>query len=148
MFEVARFEPTAVAVHESRRWLATCLRGEVDGAMIDDAQLCVSELAANAVRHAATPFRVELRTGPSWVRVSVHDEDPRGPESRRSTPEDPGGRGLAIVDAVATRWGWTPDPGDGKDVWFELGTHPGSSADGQHGEPGPADVTEPPMPAR
>lgn len=42
---------------------------------------------------------------------------------RRAADGDEGGRGLVLLDAVATRWGVHPGPGGGKTVWAEL-THP------------------------
>lgn len=88
--------------------------------MLQDVQLCTSELAANAVRHASSPFRVEVRLDDTTLRVSVHDDSPQTPTRLDVAPTSPGGRGLAIVDAVAGGWGWTADPGLGKDVWFEV----------------------------
>ena len=79
MFEVARFDPALEAVGSCRRWVRDCLRDLVDPSVVQDAQLCVSELAANAVRHAASSFRVELRSDDARLRVSVHDDSPVPP---------------------------------------------------------------------
>lgn len=120
VFEAARFDSEPGAVRRCRQWLAGCLRDEVDATVLQDVQLCTSELAANAIRHASSPFRVELRRDDTTLRVSVHDDDPQGPARLEVGPTSPGGRGLAIVDAIAHRWGWSADPGAGKDVWFEV----------------------------
>jgi anti-sigma regulatory factor (Ser/Thr protein kinase) len=110
--------------------LAACLGDELDPDVLHDSQLCVSELAANAVRHAATPFRVEMDRDDRRVRVSVHDDHPGVPRPSGGDPTRPSGRGLFIVDAIAARWGWTSVPDGGKYVWFELDS-PGGQASGR-----------------
>ena len=127
MFEVARFEPALLSVGECRRWLARCVDGEVDAAVAIDAQLCVSELAADAVRHAATPYRVDVQGAGPWLRIAVHDDSNDPPVPLDVGPGSPGGRGLSIVEAVALRWGWALDPGGGKDIWCEIGSEPPAS---------------------
>ena len=69
----------------------------------DTAALLVSELATNAVRHARTPFTVDMRHDDHVLEVDVGDDDPRLPILR--TPDDEGGRGLRIVAALADEWG-------------------------------------------
>ena len=121
VFEVARFEAEPEAVRRCRHWVVGCLRDEIDAAVLSDVQLGTSELAANAVRHASGgAFRVELRRRDGTLRVSVHDDDPEVPTRHEVGPDSPGGRGLAIVEAIARRWGWSADPAGGKEVWFEV----------------------------
>lgn len=83
--------------------------------------LLVSELATNALRHAGTEFEVAVRPTATGVRVAVSDDSPVRPEERRRLPgpDSEGGRGLAIVERLAARWGVEGDP-PGKTVWFEL----------------------------
>ena len=83
--------------------------------------LLVSELATNALRHAGTEFEVEVRRTDRGVRVAVSDDNPRRPREPLVLPgpDAEGGRGLAIVDELADRWGVEGDP-PGKTVWFEL----------------------------
>ena len=85
----------------------------------DEVTLLVSELASNAVRHARTPFVVSLQCDGATVRVEVRDGNPARPVLQRPPVDAVTGRGLLIVDALATRWGVEPTP-DGKAVWFEL----------------------------
>ena len=55
------------------------------------------------------------------MRVEVHDDNPALPTLGPADDEAAeSGRGLRLVDALATRWGAEPCPSDGKDVWFEL----------------------------
>ena len=87
----------------------------------EQAALMVSELVTNAVVHAASGVCVRVVTGPV-TRIEVEDEGEPLPEPvpvPGSGDLTPGGLGLAIVDALATRWG-TYDADRGKTVWFEL----------------------------
>jgi hypothetical protein len=68
---------------------------------------------------AAREFAVRLRRGASSVWVEVFDPDLRLPRIRTAADTDEGGRGLYLVEQLATRWGSRPTP-EGKAVWFEL----------------------------
>jgi hypothetical protein len=58
---------------------------------------------------------------PARLRVEVHDADTRLPAPREAGLDAEGGRGLALVEALAAAWAAEPLPdGDGKIVWFEL----------------------------
>lgn len=97
---------------------------------LETAQLLVSELAANAVRHAGTSFVVTLVDTDGVVRVEVADGSDALPRVAGGDGVS-GGFGLAIVDALAECWG--VESGDhGKIVWFELSVHMliGRSPDG------------------
>jgi anti-sigma regulatory factor (Ser/Thr protein kinase) len=88
--------------------------------------LVVAELATNAVTHGCVKgrgFRLSLSVEPSGtLRIEV--ADPRGdrrPLPRRiAAPDDEGGRGLLLVDALAARWGSEPWSPSGKVVWAEI----------------------------
>jgi PAS domain S-box-containing protein len=71
-------------------------------------------------------FTLRLRRGASAVWVEVFDTDMRLPRIRSAAETDEGGRGLYLVDQLATRWGSRPTK-DGKAVWFEVAV--GSGAD-------------------
>ena len=85
----------------------------------DEVTLLVSELTSNAVRHAGTPFTVSLACDGSLVRVEVSDDDPAFPVARQAPVDAITGRGLMIVDALASNWGVEPTS-TGKIVWFEV----------------------------
>jgi anti-sigma regulatory factor (Ser/Thr protein kinase) len=95
-----------------------------DSPHCDAVLLVVAELAANAVLHARVPghdFEVRLaRDANGTVRVEVSDADPSRPEPGTAAPEAERGRGLLLVDAVASRWGVARRAGPGKTVWVEL----------------------------
>jgi anti-sigma regulatory factor (Ser/Thr protein kinase) len=85
----------------------------------DASRLLVSELVTNAVLHARTDIELLVRMVGTGVRVEVHDQSPAEPVIRRYEDEAMTGRGLALVDELANRWGVDRSP-DGKSVWFEL----------------------------
>ena len=64
-------------------------------------------------------FTLRLRRGAASVWVEVFDPDLRLPRLRTARATDEGGRGLYLVEQLATRWGSRPTP-EGKAVWFEI----------------------------
>ncbi|TDQ55128.1 SpoIIE family protein phosphatase [Actinorugispora endophytica] len=68
-------------------------------------------------------FLLRLRRGASSVWVEVFDNDLRLPRIRTAGADDEGGRGLYLVDQLASRWGSRPTP-EGKAVWFEISMRP------------------------
>jgi len=96
----------------------------------ETAVVLVSELVANAVRHAraTTSMVLRLETAGTWLRIEVQDSDPRWPQPRTPAGLDESGFGFVLVDALASKWG-VRETGAGKAVWAELGTWQG-------GEPG------------
>jgi anti-sigma regulatory factor (Ser/Thr protein kinase) len=91
----------------------------------DAAELVVSELVTNAVRHGRAPIRMVLELAGSLLRVTVIDSAPRELDLRLRTPgpESMNGRGLLLVDAVARRWGINADDRE-KAVWAEVEVSP------------------------
>ncbi|MFD3589455.1 SpoIIE family protein phosphatase [Streptomyces sp. NPDC058683] len=91
----------------------------------DEAELLITELVTNALIHADSEVDIWVREQRDRIRVDVCDWDPRPPLPAPITfteecdSEAEHGRGLLIVDAVASAWGKTPR-GRGKSVWFEL----------------------------
>jgi serine phosphatase RsbU (regulator of sigma subunit) len=79
-------------------------------------------LAGRPEQGASTPakeFALRLRRGANSVWVEVFDPDLRLPRIRTAGETDEGGRGLYLVEQLATRWGSRPTP-EGKAVWFEM----------------------------
>ena len=104
----------------ARTFVARTLRKWKLGALVDDAQVVVSELASNAVVHSRSQIRVTLRSdGKFWVRIELRDDNPRLPVPVAFSPDATSGRGLSMVDALATSWG-VGRQGGGKTVWAEL----------------------------
>jgi anti-sigma regulatory factor (Ser/Thr protein kinase) len=97
----------------------TLLLHDVDPAV---AQVLVSELTVNAIRHARTDFDVRIDLTGDVVHVEVEDgELPVDPDAWCSG--DRPAYGLRIVDGLAAGWGVEPTPG-GKVVWFDLAATP------------------------
>ncbi|MFP8939966.1 ATP-binding protein [Streptomyces fenghuangensis] len=99
--------------------------------------LLVGELAANAVRHGRVPgrdFRLALEVRGEAIRIEVSDASPVPPPAAPPSPsaDDESGRGLLLVDILATRWGTVPREPVGKTVWAEVAVLPDNpvSADG------------------
>ena len=86
---------------------------------VDAVVLLTDELVTNAVVHAHSSLRLQLRGTPAFLRVAVTDESPRLPAPRNQEPLAEGGRGLRLVELLASRWGVDPLP-LGKRIWFEV----------------------------
>jgi DNA-binding NarL/FixJ family response regulator len=86
----------------------------------DDAQLVVSELAANALTHAHSSYRVRIATTAAALRIEVDDGGAGTPEPQPLTDDEDHGRGLHMVDALAASWGIEMPDSGGKRVWAEL----------------------------
>jgi serine/threonine-protein kinase RsbW len=117
------------------------------GALAETAELVLSELLTNAVRHTgASPGReIETHWFPldGGVRIEVHDAGDGRPVLGAPAPDEQGGRGLLLVEALAARWGVTGRRGPGKAVWAELPL-PGEGQPGpEDGEPGRRCAAEP-----
>jgi hypothetical protein len=83
------------------------------------AVLLLSELVSNVVQHALTHFSMCADLGPFRLRVEVADGSGELPVVLNPAHDAPTGRGMLLVDQMATDWGAEPIP-DGKLVWFEL----------------------------
>ncbi|WP_125683038.1 ATP-binding protein [Amycolatopsis sp. WAC 04182] len=92
--------------------------GGYRGLAVDDAVLVADELVSNAHQHGDAPraCRLEL-THRGSLRIEVDDASPRQP--RRRTPDGTGGRGLLLIDRLASAWG-VRNHADHKTVWVEL----------------------------
>jgi len=121
-------DPTGLVVPSSPRSVAlvrqyavaTCTAlGWADSA--DTVALLVSEVATNAVLHTyGLKLGVRVLDHGLRLRVEVFDGSPTLPVPRTARPNDMDGRGLALVEALAVRWGTDGRP-DGKTIWFEIG---------------------------
>nr|WSW67326.1 ATP-binding protein [Streptomyces sp. NBC_00995] len=94
------------------------------GLPLDDASLVVAELAANAALHGYVPgrdFRVLLKVVGDTLRIEVADA--RGdqlPHVQAAPDAVTYGRGLLLVESLATRWGIEHGPFPRKTVWAEI----------------------------
>lgn len=91
--------------------------------LIEDAQLLASEIVSNAVRYGRPDITLRVRLHPPGIGIAVIDAGADLPVLPRERPasSEPSGRGLLIVDALASAWGVTPtELPPGKAVWFDI----------------------------
>jgi serine phosphatase RsbU (regulator of sigma subunit)/anti-sigma regulatory factor (Ser/Thr protein kinase) len=88
--------------------------------LVDEVTLAAAELLANAVQHGTPPVWVAISGDRHKVRLEVRDGNPRPPVRLAANPSNMTGRGLALVDAVAARWGIEREGSGGKIVWAEF----------------------------
>lgn len=117
--ETAVFVAVPQSVAAARRFVTQVLESWGRPDLLADAALVTSELATNAVRHAASPFRTDVDRDGAGVRISVTDLAPGQVVATAADFDDLNGRGVAIVQALSSRWGCDPAPG-GKVLWAEL----------------------------
>jgi anti-sigma regulatory factor (Ser/Thr protein kinase) len=109
-------------VAEARRFLRKTLnRWGVDEEIADTAVLCLSELVTNAVihSHAGCSVRVSLEDGLLTTTVRDRGTADAASITALEEPLQVHGRGLLVVEALASRWGYELDAA-GTTVWFEL----------------------------
>ena len=114
------FPATPDQISAARRFLAALIDGFP---ATDDALVCLSEVATNAIQHShsAHPggqFTVRATYAPGHLCVGVEDDG--GPWQPRPSHHHHGGRGLAILTAL-TRWDITDRDGH-RTIWFEITT--------------------------
>ncbi len=115
----------ASAARFARHRLAAVLQGLVPADLLADSVAVVAELVGNAVRHAnplpGGVVRVAWHLGPGGLEIRVTDGGaPSPPVARDAGTDAVDGRGLAIVAALALRWGVERDSA-GQCVWAALG---------------------------
>ena len=108
-FDQETYPAIPQSVARARAFVTNAFAGHPDQ---QDARLLVSELATNAVRHGeGGQFTITIESRPDAVRVWVSNPgDGRLPVRKRDrdlTSED--GRGIALVDECAWRWGYAQD---------------------------------------
>jgi hypothetical protein len=106
----------------ARAAVETLPAGSLEPPLAHTARLPASELVTNSVRHAGSGegdwISFDVALSPTALRVEVSDHGPGfAPAPRRPAPDQPAGRGLFLVDALADRWGSAEG---GTRVWFEV----------------------------
>ncbi|MFE7409174.1 SpoIIE family protein phosphatase [Streptomyces laurentii] len=107
--------------------------------LADDAELLTGELLVNVLLHTEGGAVLTLEVLPEpvrRVRLSVQDRSSGWPRRRTPGEAATSGRGLLMMDAIATRWGVEPR-GEGKAVWCELEPAGPDNGNGQSGRNGP-----------
>jgi anti-sigma regulatory factor (Ser/Thr protein kinase) len=123
-----RIDSTPEAPGRARRAVED-LAPAIDIGVLRDAQLLVSELVTNSIKHSGCedPVRLRIWTRSSGLKVEVADGGYGFEAASVGSHDDAeGGRGLLILEALADRWGVSRDAGTR--VWFELSRRPVSRA--------------------
>ena len=114
------------AVLDSARTARDVVRSVAGGqptapGVLDTALLLTSELVVNAARHGQGEITLDITLSGNRLRVSVTDAGSGEPAPQHGDQQfHEAGRGLALVEELATRWGVEPASPVGKTVWFEL----------------------------
>ncbi|MDP9418253.1 MAG: ATP-binding protein [Actinomycetota bacterium] len=117
---------------------AVLLEWGIDAAeTLDVAELVISELVTNAIRHAGSAGALLLHLEMSGgLLIAVADGSAIEPIAQELNDSSESGRGMSIVAALADSWGVDPW-GDGKRVWIRIDGVDATPA------PGPADAALP-----
>ncbi len=113
---------TASGVAAARHLVTVLLPSwELPDALCGDAELIVSELVTNAYRHApgTNSFELALERRADGVRLSLADGSSIYPLITELSSTATSGRGMTIVETLASRWG-ADDYRGGKRVWVDL----------------------------
>lgn len=128
---------TPRAASEARRHVRKILADWGQEHLIDTAELVISELATNALiatrglpPHLKADWAadspghiwIDLFQGPTFIVLEVWDASPDHPRPQAAGPDEEGGRGLALIEAVSTYWGYRRLPNGGKIIWALLDT--------------------------
>jgi Histidine kinase-like ATPase domain len=121
--------PSPESVKTGRDFTRVTLRDWGMTGLTDLAELVVSELITNALRHgipsarrlgADQVVRLRLLAQDPFVMCMVTDPERAIPVLREADPAAESGRGLTVVEACCVRWGWHLLDEGGKVVWALL----------------------------
>lgn len=121
-----RLPPDARSPGRARRMLHDAMESAGAEDVVDTAVLLASELCENAVLHAGTEFEVELTVRTAEVVVAVSDRGPGPLEQHLAEPRRrygraaSHGRGLMMMQSLATAWGTRHDNDGTHRIWFSL----------------------------
>jgi anti-sigma regulatory factor (Ser/Thr protein kinase) len=132
--ETLLLPPEARSSSRSRRFVESALARWELGQLCDAALLLTSEVVTNAIVHAQTEVAVTItRDDADTVTIAVTDGSPNDPRIQRHSPDSATGRGLGILDVLASSWRVIHQSG-GKTVSFTLkATRPPESWGAQPG---------------
>jgi anti-sigma regulatory factor (Ser/Thr protein kinase) len=119
--EVLDLDPSGFAPAQARRMVREFVSPLVPADVAHTAELLVSELVTNAITHGSGVVRVSVECADHCLSVTVGDDEPTTPEVQPERLMSMGGRGLRMMESLASAWGVSPrQTGPGKDVWFRL----------------------------
>ena len=110
--------PDTSAPSLARAAAKRCLEGRVSPERLGELALVITELVSNAVVHGRGEVALRLQLDKGIVRGEIIDHGSGFEhEIRQRGPDEVGGRGLFLVDALTSRWGIHEGT---THVWFEL----------------------------
>ncbi len=118
--------PKPCSAKAARDFTRTALHEWGAGELLPEAAVVISELVTNAVRYGCGTSAVNGGIELVLLRLDDHivcvvtDPSPRPPVLVEANPVAETGRGLCVVGALTTRWGWTPLSAGRKAVWAAL----------------------------
>lgn len=119
--QVIHLEPSGAAPAQARRVVRKVLLDIVPADVTYTAELLVSELVTNAITHGTGIVTVSIDCAGHSLSVTVSDDEPTVPELQPERLMAVGGRGLRMIESLASSWGVTQrKDSPGKDVWFRL----------------------------
>jgi anti-sigma regulatory factor (Ser/Thr protein kinase) len=115
----------AVTSTEGRNWarrtLPEILTRPPRHELYEDMDLVFTELLSNAIRHGGGLREAQMSNTGEHLRLVAADNDPRGPAVRERRADQPNGRGMHVIQAIADRWGIHRHHTEiGKRVWADL----------------------------
>ena len=100
-----------------RAWARAWMRHNPSGADPDSVLLALTELVTNSAKHGTGPVDVSLRRDARQVWLSVSDRSNRLPMQPPTGDDLETGRGVALLDVLATSWGVQLHRPTGKAIW-------------------------------
>ena len=113
--------PHPTSVGAARRFVRDVLMSrQVSDGVVDTVELLTSEVVTNAIVHGRSGPQLAVEIDEHVVRVAVRDLSPEVPVRRLGRLDDVSGRGVVIVEELASAWGVDHERNGGKRVWFEV----------------------------
>jgi anti-sigma regulatory factor (Ser/Thr protein kinase) len=122
--DAATWEAAPATPRRARVFVEKLLNRSGLAELAPTATLLTSEVVTNAVMHVGGTIAVRVTCRPAAVRVEVGDSSGQLPVPGEPSQASTGGRGLQLVEALASDWG-TASEGPGKIVWFEIAVDEG-----------------------
>jgi anti-sigma regulatory factor (Ser/Thr protein kinase) len=113
--------PHPTSVGAARRFVRDVLMSrQVADGVVDTVELLTSEVVTNAIIHGRSGPQLAVEIGECAVRVAVRDLSPKLPVRHVGRLDDVSGRGVVIVEELASAWGVEQEGNGSKQVWFEV----------------------------
>jgi len=127
----------ARAPRTARNFVVQCLKRRVVASALDSAELVVSELVTNSLRHGGAPMDevvVSVELMPDWFRVGVQGSGSQAVIAAQPPDLETGrGFGLNLVQLLSERWGVERLAVGGTQVWAQLPRAREAAADSPNG---------------